>query len=366
MQTGRNGQSRSAYDSTRGKTTLGNWIKAICRAAERAGCDRDALLAAAALSPKSLENPTARCPLHQSLSLWRAAMQATADPAFGLKVASQIKHTTFHALSYGVAASSTLKEAFERAQRYCHLATDAVEYRFHKSGNEYQLVVDPIEELPYETIDAIVGIYIRMCRSLIGRQFAPLRIEFRRPRPARIEDFDLMLRAPLSFDAAQTLIAFDCESVERPLDSGNPELARHNDAIALEYLSRLECDHVSTRVREALRHRLARGEPSQEEVAELLNMSARTLQRKLAEANTTYKEVLNETRRTLALAYLATPHHTVTDVTFLLGFSATSCFTRAFRRWTGQSPSAWRLAASAPRAQPLRTGLDVRSRPSAR
>ncbi|HEY2682033.1 MAG TPA: AraC family transcriptional regulator [Steroidobacteraceae bacterium] len=350
MQTGRNGRLRSASDLSRGKTTLGNWIKAICRAAEALGCDREALLAAAGLTPKSLENPTARCPLNQSLKLWRVAMAATGDPAFGLKVASQIKHTTFHALSYGIAASSTLKEAFERIQRYCHLATDAVEYRFQRSGDEYQLEVDPIAELPHETVDAIVGIYLRMCRSLIGREFSPLRIEFRRPRPARIEDFNSMLRAPMVFDAAATRIAFDCESMERPLDSGNPELARHNDAIALEYLSQLERGNVETRVREVLRHRLARGEPSQEEVAELMNMSARTLQRKLADADTTYIEVLNETRRTLAFAYLSAPHHTVSDVTFLLGFSAASCFTRAFRRWTGQSPTAWRRSAGAPRA----------------
>jgi AraC-like DNA-binding protein len=57
--------------------------------------------------------------------------------------------------------------------------------------------------------------------------------------------------------------------------------------------------------------------------------------------------VLNDTRHTLALAYLSAPRHTVSDVTFLLGFSAGSCFTRAFRRWTGQSPSAWRSNSAA-------------------
>ena len=91
-----------------------------------------------------------------------------------------------------------------------------------------------------------------------------------------------------------------------------------------------------------LTRRLARGEPSQGEVAELLNMSARTLQRKLGEGGVTYKEMLDETRRSPALAYLSASRHTVSDVTYLLGFSAGSSFTRAFRRWTGQSPSDWR------------------------
>jgi AraC-like DNA-binding protein len=184
-----------------------------------------------------------------------------------------------------------------------------------------------------------------MCRSLIGHDYSPLRIEFRRARPSGIEDFERLLRAPLQFGAAQTRLVFDCEAIERPLDGGNPELARHNDAIALQYMSQIERDNLQGRVRDVLTQRLARGEPSQEEVAELLNMSARTLQRKLGDGGTTYKEILDETRRVLALAYLSAPRYSVGDVTYLLGFSAGSSFTRAFRRWTGQSPSDWRADA---------------------
>jgi AraC-like DNA-binding protein len=181
----------------------------------------------------------------------------------------------------------------------------------------------------------------------MGHDYSPLRIEFRRMRPARIEDFQSLLRAPLHFGAARTRLVFDCDAIERPLDGGNPELARQHDAIALEYLAQLERDNIQWRVREVLTQRLSRGEPSQEDVAELLNMSARTLQRKLGDCGVTYREVLDETRRVLALAYLSAPRHSVSEVTYLLGFSAGSSFTRAFRRWTGQSPSGWRAGCAA-------------------
>jgi AraC-like DNA-binding protein len=174
-----------------------------------------------------------------------------------------------------------------------------------------------------------------------------LRIEFRRAPPAQIEDFQKLLRAPLQFGTARTRLVFDADAIERPLEGGNPELARHHDAIALQYLSRIERDNIQARVREVLTRRLSHGEPSQEDVAELLNMSARTLQRKLGDGGTTYKEILDETRRVLALAYLSAPRHTVSDVTYMLGFSAGSSFTRAFRRWTGQSPSNWRAGTGA-------------------
>jgi AraC-like DNA-binding protein len=335
-----------------GKTTLCSWIKAVCRALDAAGCDSARLLAEAGIEASDLEGPTARCALSSSLRLWSLAVAATGDPAFGLKVASHIKPTSFHALSYAISASSSLKEAFERAQRFSHIGSDAVDYEILLCGAEYHFIIAPSADLGDEPIDALVASHLRMCRSLIGRDYSPLRIEFRRSRPSKIDDFLRLLRAPLVFDAPETRLVFDRESIERPLESGNPELARHNDAISLKYLSQLERENTEVRVREVLPQRLASGEPSQEDIAEILGMSARTLQRKLGEAGTTYKEILDDTRRTLALAYLSTPRHSVSDVSYLLGFSAGSCFTRAFRRWTGCSPSDWRAGRAARASSP--------------
>jgi AraC-like DNA-binding protein len=137
-------------------------------------------------------------------------------------------------------------------------------------------------------------------------------------------------------------MVFDAESIERPLGDGNPELARHNDTIALQYLSQIERQNIQARVRDVLTQRLPQGEPSQADVADVLSMSVRTLQRKLGESGNTYLEILDETRYEMARAYLSAPRFSINDVTYLLGFSAESCFTRAFRRWTGQSPSEWR------------------------
>ena len=92
----------------------------------------------------------------------------------------------------------------------------------------------------------------------------------------------------------------------------------------------------------SLLEQLSSGELSEEQMAQRLHMSRRTLQRKLAEAETTYQKLLDDTRRDLALRYLEDPRHSITDITFLLGFSQQSAFTRAFRRWTGMSPTDYR------------------------
>ena len=324
---------------------LAGWVKAIGRTLEAAGCDSAALLAEAGFDRECMESATARCPLANTARLWEISVAATGDPAFGVKVASHIKHTTFHALSYGLSASSTLKEAFERLKRYCHVGSYAVEYEFYKRDSAYHCVIETTATVPHESIDALVGAQLRMCRSLLGRDYSPLLIELQRPQPARVDDFERLLRTPLRFKATQNRMVFDSEAMECPLEGGNPELARHCDTIALQYLARIEHDDIQARVRDVLMQRLEKMEPSQEEVAEQLHMSPRTLQRRLGDSGTTYKEILDKTRHALAMAYLSAPQHSVSDVTYLLGFSCDSSFTRAFRRWTGQSPSDWRAGA---------------------
>jgi AraC-like DNA-binding protein len=88
--------------------------------------------------------------------------------------------------------------------------------------------------------------------------------------------------------------------------------------------------------------RLAAGEPPEADPAKALHMSRRTLQRKLAEVDLNYQQLVDETRRDLALRYIDDPSRSITEITFLLGFSGQSAFTRAFRRWTGKAPTDYR------------------------
>src|ERR1700734_21054 len=169
------------------RTTLGSWVKVICRAFDAAGGDSAARLSKVGVDIKLLDGPMIRCPLSLSFYMWECALELTGDPAFGIKAASYIKNTSFHALSYGISASATLKDAFERSQRYCRLVSDAVDYEFSRRGNEYRFVIEPTTAVPDESVDCLIGAYLRMCRSLVGREYSPLRIEFRRRRPSTID-----------------------------------------------------------------------------------------------------------------------------------------------------------------------------------
>ena len=115
-----------------------------------------------------------------------------------------------------------------------------------------------------------------------------------------------------------------------------------HDSILAEELARLDKKDVMARIRASLLERMAAGELSEEDSARDLHMSRRSLQRRLAEADATYQSLVDDTRRDLALRYIQDPAKSATDITFLLGYSQQSAFTRAFRRWTGSSPTEYR------------------------
>ncbi|HEY0916160.1 MAG TPA: AraC family transcriptional regulator [Solimonas sp.] len=325
-------------------TVLSSWGRAIRRALDRAGVDSAALFAEAGLDIAALDDPNARYPLEQTTRLWGLSVRATGDEAFGLSVASQVNATTFHALGYALQASSTLREAFERMVRYFRLVTDAADLQFSAEGQDYCFRVRPagaVTPAP-ESIDAFISIFLRFCRSQLGSGFAPRLVTLRRPAPANTAGYERLLRCPLEFGAVENAIWFPRAPFDQRLEAANPELARHNDEIVLRYLAHHDKENLLARVRAVLTELLPTGVPAAEQVADSLHLSLRSLQRKLAEEGSSYEALLNETRRELAQSYLQDRRYSIGEITFLLGFSDTSSFTRAFRRWNGSSPSQFR------------------------
>lgn len=326
-------------------STLSSWAKAIHKALNAAHVDGTRLFEQAGLDIATLRDPQGRYPVAAVNRLWELAAAATGDPAFGLAVARHTGTTTFHALGYSLQASTTLKEAFERMVRYLGVVINGTRPQFSLCDGLYRYqIAGPGSDiqLAAEAVDAFAYVTVRMCRGLWGPQFVPNHVRLCRPTPADTAPYAAAFRAPIEFAADENAIYFDAGALESPLEGAHPELARQNDEVAAQYLAQFENPGVQTRVRGILLEQLTHGEPSQEKVATALQMSARSLQRRLSEEGLTYKMLLDQTRRELALAYIADARYALNEITYLLGFSDASSFTHAFQRWTGQSPSAYR------------------------
>jgi AraC-like DNA-binding protein len=176
----------------------------------------------------------------------------------------------------------------------------------------------------------------------------PVEVRLARERPANPEAWRTFYGCPIKFGSDGDGIMLAADVVDEALPTANRQLAGTLDDILATQLAALDKDNIPARCKSRLIEQLSSGEISVDGMAKQLHMSRRTLQRKLSEAETTYEKLVDDTRRDLALRYMDEGAKSVSEVTFLLGFSGQSAFTRAFKRWTGASPTAYRESKAAP------------------
>ncbi len=326
-------------------TSLASWTRALRKQLDALDLDSAALCAQAGLDPQLMDDPNARYPLSATTRLWELAVQASGDPAIGLRVSRFVSPTTFHALGYALVASGSLREVFERIVRYHHVVSDALTLELSREGERYhfRLLVPPGSPAPaLEAIDAFAAIYVRTCRNRLGREYAPLAVHLRRPEPADPKPWHTVFRAPVFFGAEQDRLEFAAQDFDSHLDDANPELAEHNETVLKRTLAQLRPLTWERKVRDAIEAQLPEGEPSAERIAQALHLSLRSLQRHLADEGCRFDALLNECRENLALLHLRDPQCSLTEISHLLGFADTSSFSRAFKRWTGITPGQFR------------------------
>lgn len=324
-------------------TTLATWAGTLLRALAAHGVDADAVARQAGIDPSQLGHD-ARVPRAALDRLWRLAVEATGNPAFGLEAPRYISQTTFHALGYAVLASLTLREAFDRMVRFRRLVGDILQLELIDRGDRYRVVIDVSAhpDMPWQAVDAIAAICVRQARVLHGeRPCHPLEVGFRHPPPADTGPYERLFRAPVLFARNVNYLEFARADIEDRLPSGNAELARGNDEVMAAFLARSVAPPLTARVRQAMLDALPDGAPAKATIARSLGMSPRNLQRHLAQEGTSFKEVLGDARISLACSYIDDGRLSVTEIAFMLGFADTSAFSRAFKRWTGLAPRQW-------------------------
>jgi AraC-like DNA-binding protein len=329
------------------QTGLSAWVLAIVRALQDAGVDQDALLRQLGMDPDRLLDLNFRYSQEQVTSLWVAAVAATHDTEFGLKVARHVRPSTFHVVGYAMACSSTLKRAAERFAHSARLISDAALIEFKPVGNHFLLTVDlhTIGRQPiYQTIDTILAGFLLLCEWIVSSPIVPAEVTFRHGRPENDKPYRKVFRCRIRYGQEINSILFHAKDLERPVPSANEELAVILDEMTSKYLALRFSSRFSRKVREVLTLQLPHHEPSKAETAKMLHMTSRTLLRRLREENTTFQEVSERLREELAYDYLLQDNFTIEQIASQLGFSSSSTFSRAFVRWTGQRPSEWRTS----------------------
>lgn len=192
-------------------------------------------------------------------------------------------------------------------------------------------------------MDAGMATIVNMCRAAYGHRFRPLSVSMTHTDPGCGEQFSELFKAPVSFDQEKYALRIEPAMVHEDLTTANPELVRVNDNIVTEYLAGLDRDDIVMRVRSELIARLPSGYVDESDIASSINLSRRSLQRKLRQQGVSFTELLDSSRRELGLQYVRDPQYSLNEIAYLLGFAEPGNFTRAFKRWYGKPPSQYRM-----------------------
>ncbi len=332
---------------------IGSWLTLFVSGLESYDIDGPAFLADYGFNYPEDSNPDKRVSISTMAVMWDKAAELTGDEEFGLKAGTFITPTTFSALGMALWSSCSVRDMLQCWCRYLHMFSTAAEMTIVEEAGKLTVLThqypdeDGNSPASIYALDATLSALHSMGRSHYSLNLAPLAVELSRPRPKNPEHYEDFFGCPVSFDNPTIKLVYDLEEISRPIPGGNPQLAQATEKLVVEYLGRMQLQPANTQsllpqVRQALFELLPRGEANLDDVAAQLHVSPRTLHRKLDEQGTNFRQLLEEVRKQLALDYIGQPHLSIGEISFLLGFASNSNFSRAFKRWTGQSPQGYR------------------------
>ena len=199
------------------------------------------------------------------------------------------------------------------------------------------------QPVPRQRFEFDLMTFLSFCRWVTNRDLRPLALELRFPPPKDPQPYQDAFKCPLCFNAPTNALLFARADIVLPLPTAHPLLAEVHERLASEHLQRLDHAQTSSRARAAIIRCLPGGEPRRTDIANALEMSERTLQRRLEAEGTSFQRLLDDTRRELAQQYLGQTDLSLADACYLLGFRDLSSFFRTSKRWFGTSPRQYRL-----------------------
>ncbi|MEA3277988.1 MAG: AraC family transcriptional regulator [Pseudomonadota bacterium] len=314
----------------------------LCGLLEFHGFDPSSCLKNAGISPEQLDDPSARLSDEAVDRAWLYAQTVISDPCFGLHAHRCWHPSQLGALGYAWLASSSLRTALERLSRYARTVADRASVTVENRDRGLMVRLDAEQQQEKEIpamVDATLTMIVDMCRVNSGETLDPVEVNLRRPPPVCAGRYFGYFRCPVKFDAHENNIILPLDAVDKRLPGANAVLARMHDQVLTDYLAHLDQSDIVARIQAEIIDGLPSGPVSQDGVARSLHMSERTLQRRLKGLDTSFGDILETTRRELALKYLQERDMSLLEISYLLGFADPSSFSRAFKRWTGQAPS---------------------------
>jgi AraC-like DNA-binding protein len=320
-------------------------VRALVEVVEQLGVDRRRLFERTQFDPRRIEDGDARATLAEYDALIESALDVTGDPALGLHIGETTSATAHSLAGHLVAHAPTLREGIDTLFRFHRLLSDRQVWRFvedeHAATLFYDVAPGPHRCELFRTELTMAGLF-RMVRYF-AQGSLPAAVSFTYAAPAHRGEYERIFEGLAEFGHASTRIAIRPADLAMPQLHQDPEfhaVLKEQAEVRMLRLSRTTA-YVDRVRRYLLEHRSAE-RPDMESVSRALGLGARTLRRRLQEEGSSFVELLDEERARFAARLLSDDTRSIEEAAYAMGFSDPSAFHRAFKRWTGATPSEFR------------------------
>lgn len=305
-------------------------------------------LEALGLDMEAVLDPEGRVPWPVVERLCELAATRSGRDDLGPLAAAMLVDDYLEAPEYAVRHKRTVAEGLAALSRHAPLFGDGVRFEEQTVGDELRIRFSTTGHCKHPLVASYgLACLAVLARRYLGERYAPLRAELAIGRPADPAPFERVFACPVRFGTRDNQLVLPARLRAAPMVHGDRPLSAILDRVVDQQLAAIAMSgSVRDQVRALVLDLLPRGECSAVLVSERLGLPVRTLRRRLKDEGTTFRGVVEDTRKELAGRYLLGGHHGVTEVAHMLGFSTVQSFDRAFRRWHGCTPLQWRREAS--------------------
>ncbi|MDA7853087.1 AraC family transcriptional regulator [Porticoccaceae bacterium] len=319
---------------------------AILQAAEKEGVNQQRLLRDAGLQRDQLTILDRRFPVASYFKLYQLAAEASENPDIGLSVGRIMYIKGLNLQLYTCSLCKSFRDYLNLIPSTLKMRGDIGEMTAHREGNLVELRWEPLLQnsgLKRYCSDEVLSASAAIINSLCILPVPVVKANFTYPQPQDTSQLEAIFGRSISYNQSYSSLFFDSVALDYQILKQDyqhgPDLNKpfselfEDDQIGDEFLANLKS---------YMTHRLPKGEVSIDNLASQMNISRRTLQRRLSDRDTNFLHVLQEVRSRMALRYLSDNRLGITEIAFLLGYADQGSFSSAFKSWQGMSPRDFR------------------------
>jgi len=321
-------------------------LKLVCATASKKGIEIQTLLDRIDLKEEILHNPENYIPCSLLGKAMHEATLLTNDPNFSLDNGQNFEPGDLSVVGYLIANAPTLRRAYEMKLRYKRLIGEGIFWTIEEDNQFLNIYLDThpeLEEYKRYSLDSCMATLVAFKRRLLGKQVNPIAVHFEHAKPGNTSGYDKFFNCRIFFNAERTKIIYPVSVLDEKILHSNPGLFEMFKNYADDFLDNIsEEKSISRKVMRLLMDYVPQNRATLENVADNLAIGGRTLQRKLKDEGQTFNEILKDVRKELASRHLQNSQLSISEISYLLGFSEPSIFHRSFKKWTGVTPKDYR------------------------